>query len=173
MGRPPVDITPEGRFNHYGQPTLYLGNSDFVCATEINKGNFQVICWIQKVQVKSAKILDLTDFSTTEKLDGYPLLIAGLLISGELEIHNEEHKGYYKPEYAITRFIADLCRINNIDGIKYRSAVRKEDDKDSINLVLFNDNCYSLEGEPTLYSGNEKILARCGMGDDEIIFYCR
>lgn len=172
MGKPPVDITPEGRFNHYGQPSLYLGNSDYVCAKEINDGNFQVICWIQKVYVKKAKILDLTDYSTIDKLGEYPLLVAGLLISGELEEHNEMHKGFYKPEYAITRFIADLCRVNNIDGIKYGSAVRNESDKDSINLVLFNDNCYYSEGEPTLYSGNEKILARCGIEDDEIIFYC-
>lgn len=172
MGKPPVDKTPEGRFNHYGQPTLYLGCSDYVCAKEINGGNFQVICWIQKVQTKNANILDLTDYSTIQKLGNYPLLLAGLLISGTLEEHNENHKDYYKPEYAITRFIADLCRFNNVDGIKYRSAVRNENDKDSFNLVLFNDNCYSFEGEPSLYSGNEKILARCGIGDDEIIFVC-
>lgn len=172
MGKPPFDKTREGRFNHYGQPALYLGCSDYVCAKEINEGNFQTICWIQKVQVKKAKILDLTDYSTIDKLGDYPLLVAGLLISGKLEEHNEKHKQYYKPEYAITRFIADLCRVNNIDGIKYGSAVRDENDRDSFNLVLFNDNCYSFEGEPTLYSGNEKILARCGMGDDEIIFIC-
>lgn len=161
MGKPSPDITPEGRFNHYGHPVLYLGNSDLVCAEEINEGDFQVICWIQKVEVNCAKVLDLTDYTKIGSLGEYPLLLAGLLLSGELEKHDKNHKGYFKPEYAITRFIADICRQNNIDGIKYFSAVNGEKNQKKNNLVLFNDDVYTFVEEPTLYSGNEHIAFSC------------
>ena len=140
---------------------MYLGNSDIVCAKEINEGDFQVVCWIQKVEVNCAKVLDLTDYTKIGSLGEYPLLLAGLLLSGELEKHDKNHKGYFKPEYAITRFIADICRQNNIDGIKYFSAVNGEKNQKKNNLVLFNDNVYTFLGEPTLYSGNDRIVFSC------------
>lgn len=170
MHKPSADKTREGRFNHYGQPVLYLGSSDIICAKEINEGDEEIICWIQKVQVRKANVLDLTNKSSSKEFEKYPLLLAGLLISGELEKHKSNHDSYYKPEYAITRFIADLCRANNIDGIKYISTHKEDGDKNPYNLVLFNDDCYEFIGEPILHSGNERKLFSCEMEGIKIQF---
>lgn len=170
MNKPPANKTKEGRFNHYGQPVLYLGSSDTICAKEINEGDEEVICWIQKVLVKKANILDLTNKTDSKEFGKYPLLLAGLLISGELTKHDSNRDSYYKPEYAITRYIADLCRLNNIDGIKYISTHKEDGDRNPYNLVLFNDDCYELIGEPLLHSGNERKLFSCEMEGVKIQF---
>ena len=168
MYKPPREIAREGRFNHYGQPVLYLGSNDMICAEEIIGGNYQIICWIQEIKVKDVKILDLTKYYKVENLANCPLFIAGLIVSGQLEIHNSENMNFYKPEYAITRFVADLCRYYGIEGIKYNSSVSN----DGYNLVLFCSNEDKVEfiGEPKLYNGDDKIFKRLKMGETEVLF---
>lgn len=170
MDCPPSKKAREGRFNHYGQRALYLGSFDSCCVSEINKGNFLTTCWIQKVRVIKANIIDLTNLEKTENLENCPLFVAGLIVTGELENHNPEHNEYYKPEYVITQFLADLCRFYKIDGIKYKSTVSEE--RNAINLVLFKNNhkLYELIDNPKLYNGFEKILFHSEMEDSKIIF---
>ena len=157
---PPLpEDTREGRYNHYGLPCLYASENEETCASEIRReGESGVLCWIQKIKINGAKVIDLT---APQKLnDPDCFLLEGLLLTQTIVIHPSEKRKYYKPEYKITRFIADLCRLYKIDGIKYPSAVSKKSgasqDQDGIsscNIVLFDTKgkLFTFEGEPYVF----------------------
>jgi RES domain-containing protein len=121
----------EGRFNHYGQSHFYLGNSEALCLNEICK-DYRGICWIQKVNIKSINnIIDLSGYLNDDNYSDMPLIFSGIMHIGLLTkkiLHNRA----WKPEYFVSRFIADICKENKINGIKYSSSVAYGE-----NLVLF------------------------------------
>ena len=180
MDQVPAKDAKEERYSHTGQSALYVGNLPLTCLAEINNGNIKGICWMQNFQIETDNIIDLTDFMISDKkIDGCPLFIASLLINGLTSQKDETNSnGYYKPEYAITRFIADLCRQNGIHGIKYPSASFKiQDSDDPFNLVLFGDTSKYKEfiGEPYIFNGEDHIISECKMdGCDTVIqFICK
>lgn len=180
MDQVPAKDAKEERYSHNGQSALYVGNHPLTCLAEINNGNIKGICWMQNFQIETDNIIDLTDFMISDKkIDGCPLFIASLLINGLTSQKDETNSnGYYKPEYAITRFIADLCRQNGIHGIKYPSASFKiQDSDDPFNLVLFGDTSKYKEfiGEPYIFNGEDHIISECKMdGCDTVIqFICK
>lgn len=149
---PPLpENTREGRYNHYGLPVLYLSENEKTCAAEISKELCpEILCWIQKFSVNDAKIIDLT-FKNQKEM---PMVFASLIKTDTISINNLENRKYYKPEYRITRFISDLCRLNGIDGIKYSSAIYEDENGCPYsNLVIFDTKgkFFSFEGEPYIY----------------------
>jgi hypothetical protein len=148
MLNPPGTISiPEGRFNHYGQSHLYLGETEELCAKEIANEDKELL-WMQKYKIKSlTNILDVYEFIDPDNIDDTPLFFAGLFQSGKISVQKSNRK-FWTPEYFIPRFIADIARYNKINGIIYQSqkAIGR-------NLVIFDlMRCkYELIGEPYIY----------------------
>ena len=128
----------EGRFNHYGQSHWYLGDSIELCGAECTHLNDNAL-WFQEIKIKKAEnILDLTEeyistFYNPDNQYNLPITVAALLLSGIL-IKPQKIKGFWKPEYFITRFIADICKEQGINGIIYPSSVYPA----GKNLVIFD-----------------------------------
>lgn len=154
MPPPKTAIISEGRFNHYGQSHFYMGESEYLCASECSH-NQSCICWMQKIKInKIDKILDLTkeyfeyyNTSCTSKVPDLPIAIAGLLLSGKITKRHETND-CWKPEYFVPRYIADICKEKGFKGIKYPSALSF-----GSNLVVFDIESldYVFIDEPYLY----------------------
>ena len=139
----------EGRFNHYGQSFLYLGDSPVVCQDELHISN-DSFYWMQNVKIKHLEhVIDLCDYDFER--DDIPLYIKGLLYTGKISAR-VLHQSSWKPEYMIPRFIADLCRKTDIDGIIYKSAECSL--PDSKCMVVFNPDDKKIE-----YDGNPYLCA--------------
>lgn len=142
----------EGRFNHYGQSHWYLGDSIELCGAECTHLKDNAL-WFQKINIqKATKILDLTEeyISTFyDPMNTYNLSItvAALLLSGVIT-KPQKIKGSWKPEYFITRFIADICKEQELNGIIYPSSLYPS----GKNLVIFDISKinYNFIDEPDL-----------------------
>lgn len=149
MEPPNADIVPisEGRFNHYGQSHLYVGDSKDVCIEEINR-NIEAICWMQKIKITEIdRILDLSTYISSDNIDDIPATFCGVMYNRT--INKEVKKGKnWKPEYFISRYIADIAKKHGIKGIKYSSSVAL-----GKNLVLFNMDRTKIEfiDEPEIF----------------------
>ena len=126
----PQDVPiSEGRFNHFGQGHWYLGDSIDLCGAECSHKK-NCVLWFQKVEIEQATdILDLAkdyiyNYFNPDNTDGYslPIAVAALLWSGILT-KEQQIKGFWKPEYFITRYIADICKEKGINGIIYPSSL--------------------------------------------------
>lgn len=148
-----VTIT-EGRFNHFGQSHWYLGNSKQLCGAESSHKK-NCILWFQKIKIKKAEnILDLSkeyisNYYNPDNTDMYslPVTVAALLLSGFIT-KPQEKEGSWKPEYILTRFIADICKEQGINGILYPSSLYQT----GKNLVVFDISKidYEFLDEPSL-----------------------
>ena len=142
----------EGRFNHYGQSHWYLGDSVDLCGAECTHLKDNAL-WFQKINIQKAEnILDLTEeyistFYNPENEYNLSITVAALLLSGILT-KPQQIKGSWKPEYFITRFIADICKEQGINGILYPSSLYPI----GKNLVIFDITkmSYNFVGEPEL-----------------------
>lgn len=158
----PADVAiSEGRFNHYGQSHWYLGDSIELCGSECTHLNDNAL-WFQKINIiKAEKILDLTEeyistYFNPDNTYNLSITVAALLLSG-IMTKPQKIKGSWKPEYFITRFIADVCKEQGINGIIYPSSVYPS----GKNLVIFDINkiVYNFIDEPELqiYKKREPI----------------
>ncbi len=137
----------EGRFNHYGQSVYYLGDEKRLCALEVSN-QLETICWIQKLEIISLNnILDLSVYINPDNIDYIPFVFAGIIITGEINKKVIRDKNW-KPEYFVSRFISDICREANIDGIKYNSTVAIGNNLAILNMDNFN---YKLIRNPYIY----------------------
>ena len=142
----------EGRFNHYGQSHWYIGDSVQLCGAECTHLKDSAL-WFQKIEIQKANgILDLTEeyistFYSPNNNHNLSITVAALLLSGVLT-KTQKIKGSWKPEYFITRFIADICKEQGINGIMYPSSVYPS----GKNLVIFDISkiSYKFIGEPEL-----------------------
>ncbi len=149
---PEVVAISEGRFNHYGQSHWYLGNSIDLCGTECTHIKDSAL-WFQKIKIQKAdKILDLTEeyissYYNPDNQFNLSITVSALLLSGVL-IQSQKIKGSWKPEYFITRFIADICKEQGFNGILYPSSVYPS----GKNLVIFDISKikYKFIGNPKL-----------------------
>jgi hypothetical protein len=153
MLNPPQTITiPEGRFNHFGQSHLYLGNSEELCANEISNGKEELLC-IQKFKIKQlTRVLDLSTLIYEDNIDERPLFFSGFFISKKISTLKSTDKSW-TPEYFIPRFIADIAKNNEINGIIYSS--QKTHGK---NLVIFDPKKdeYEFDSDPYTFVFNRK-----------------
>jgi len=137
----------EGRFNHYGQSLLYLGSSENVCSKEI-KINKKHKCWMQKVRITSLdNILDLSNLFAPGLPEACSLVFSSINYTGIIT-KPVKHDASWKPEYFISRFIADIAKKNGINGIIYKSSVEFGN-----NLVVFDFKKGNVKyiGEPYLF----------------------
>jgi hypothetical protein len=98
------------------------------------------------------RILDVSEFIDQDNIYKIPLFFAGLFHSGIINVRKSSDKSW-TPEYFIPRFIADIARYNEINGIIYQSA--KTFDR---NLVIFDLNKSECEfdGEPYTFIFDRK-----------------
>ncbi len=125
---PPAWSTEERRYNHAGRPTLYLADSHETCWEECRRprGAFSI------ATVIFSKPVRLLDLSEPEEMAG---VLAPVMYSN-LAAAPRERSGWDKPEYVLTRFVADCARFAGMDGIRYCSTRTGS----GINVVLFKSD---------------------------------
>jgi hypothetical protein len=121
----------EGRFNHFGQQFFYLSESADGAIRETLEDDERV-GWIQRFILNAENILDISSEPFSESSTSLDILAFGLIYSGVLRKPTQRTKGW-KPEYFVTRYIADCARMHNIQGIKFKSTRHYQN-----NLVLFD-----------------------------------
>lgn len=113
FGPPPASKTKEGRYNHAGRPALYLADSWLTCWQECRRPSegYSIGSFVFTTPVR---ILDLSE----------PQDLAGVMapvMYSNLAAAPSEGDGWDRPEYVVTRFVADCAKVAGIDGIKYLS----------------------------------------------------
>ncbi len=136
----------EGRYNHFGQAVFYLAKNSHGAAIEV-ADEHDTMAWVQKFRI--CKIPQIMDLSCNEKWadDAIPAIAVGLSYSGALIQLVDRSQGW-KPEYFVSRYIADCAREQGFNGILVRSARHFSE-----NLVLFSWNAEMVEP-----SGNPEII---------------
>jgi hypothetical protein len=141
MGAPPKDKSKPGRANPHGIPFLYLASDKETALSEVRpwkKAKVSIATFLTNQQLK---IIDLTGVDNIKS----PFVFQGNLkkeIEKRYFIKNLSSK-LAKPvnpnnsniEYIPTQFITEYIKINNYDGIKYKSAMGPGN-----NIVLFDEN---------------------------------
>jgi len=113
--RPPRNYASEGRYNHAGNPVLYLASDLNTCFEEMQ----QSPCVVAELSFDtSLKILDLVNpiESHPESADELQSLVYSALLSAK-----QSSAGLHKPHYIFSRFITDCARASGIQAIKYFS----------------------------------------------------
>lgn len=130
---PPPDVVSEGRYNHAGRPVLYLASSIETCVAELRNSEALVASFSF---TKALKIFDLLDI---DSFDGEDHALVSALSFSALISAPENGKGWSRPAYVFTRFLADCAVFSGFDAIKYPSTRLSEQDG-SYNLVLLKDD---------------------------------
>lgn len=111
------------RFSIPGFPSLYLGNSSYVCWEELNRPNLNDF---QIVRLKNTQPIKVIDLSPPKIDKGSPyeyykyLMIWPLVFACSVRVRN--YDDYFKPEYIIPQLLLQLVRKDNrIDGISYQT----------------------------------------------------
>ncbi len=113
----PID---EGRYNHAGQSYLYLPDEAETALCEINNWGDERKCAMQKFRAtKHLDVLDLRHDDRNLNLETDLLLIA-VIYNGYLEDIPQQGTAW-KPEYFVTRFLADCARLEGFEAIWYSS----------------------------------------------------
>ncbi len=153
LGPPPAsECRSEGRFNHFGQRVFYVASAIDVAAAEAlrqDEGSPWVMSW--KLNI-SAPMLDLGAHLDADELhDDASYLAAGLTyIRPHLARASD---GPWKPEYFVSRFIADAAREAGYKGIRYPS-IRFPGD--CLVLLEWDDTTMTPVGEPRQIQWNRK-----------------
>lgn len=143
---PPARFVQEGRYNHAGNPVLYLGSDKETCQAELLNSP----CLVLEFELLPAiRILDLTDpFNAHEAhADLLNTLVYSALVSAK-----QSNEGLHKPHYIVSRFVADCARAAGFDAIKYPSTRRTAK---NFNLVLVNASLP--------LASNARVIAYCSM----------
>jgi len=111
------------RFSIPGFPSLYLGNSSYVCWEELNRPNLNDF---QIVRLKNTQRLKVIDLSPPKGNNKTPyeyykyLMIWPFVFASSVRVRN--YDDYFKPEYIIPQLLLQWVRKNNrIDGISYQT----------------------------------------------------
>jgi hypothetical protein len=123
---PPESMVREGRYNAAGKPVLYLASDERTCWEECRKPRKQF--FIAEFSVKSPLLL--LNFSDFDELSN---LLSALIYSSLLSSATNSD-GWNRPEYILTRFVADCAKAAGVDGIVYPSCRDASGD----NVVLLN-----------------------------------
>ncbi|GAA4704141.1 RES family NAD+ phosphorylase [Brevibacillus fulvus] len=150
LDAPGTGIAGDGRYHHTGQSVLYLAKSEETAVNEVVlEENKSQLIWTQKFKVKEIEnLLDLrSDFDYIGP-SSTSAVLAAILSSGLLEQKVPDRKSTWKPQYFITKFIADCARLAGYSGICYNSTRAY-----GANVVLFEWDNNSLEkiGKPSIF----------------------
>jgi hypothetical protein len=134
LGAPELGVPGDGRYNHLGQPALYLGRTRETALWETLEApkEHPEMVWIQEFELdKVSAVLDLTgvwwDFGPPTD----PVVVA-VLATGLLD-RAADRSTKWKPEHFIPRFVGDCARAAGYGGIQYMSSRGGY-----LNLVLFD-----------------------------------
>lgn len=161
------------RFSIPGFPSLYLGNSSYVCWEELNRPNLNDFQIVRLENTQPLKVIDLSppksDNKSPNEYYKY-LMIWPLVLASSVRVRNYDN--YFKPEYIIPQLLLQWVRKNNrIDGISYQTT--HIDFKDSLskgeflNIVLpVKENklkglCSELENEFRMTESISVQLNQC------------
>jgi hypothetical protein len=109
----------EGRYNHNGQPVLYLGSDEETCYRELGRPEVGV-CSSRIALTRKIALLDLCCINGSvdaEEQEAFETLIVSSLMTAPVI-----NAGWCRPEYVFTRLVADCARVAGFDGIKYPSS---------------------------------------------------
>lgn len=112
-------LVTEGRYNHNGQPVLYLGSDEETCYRELSRPEVGV-CIAKISLTRKVALLDLCCIDGSagpEEQEVLETLIVSSLMTAPVS-----NAGWCRPEYVFTRFVADCARVAGFDGIKYPSS---------------------------------------------------
>ena len=134
------------RFNHTGQLTLYLADDPRTAVVEVLQEDklkeVRAGLWIADVEISSPlRVLDVRMPMPFIDHKGQPSILQTLL-TGSFLREKKKRKDQFQPQYLVTRFVADLVRYRNLDGVYYTSCHEYlfRDDVFGTNLVVFNPN---------------------------------
>jgi len=139
---PPCGDVKEGRYNHAGNPVLYLASDQETCFEEMHREP----CVVAELTFhKGLKVLDLIDPFTSHRqvADELSTLVYSTLMSAK-----QDDDGWHKPAYVFSRFIADCAKASGLQAIKYPST----------RITACNFNLAVIERGVSL-SGNGKVNA--------------
>ncbi len=121
---PPAPMVREGRYNHAGKPVLYLASDERTCWEECRRPRDRF--FILEFFVQSPLVL--LNFSDFDELSN----VLSALVYSSLMSSPTKSDGWNRPEYVLTRFVADCARAAGVDGIVYPSCRDSSGD----NIVL-------------------------------------
>lgn len=154
----------EGRYNHTGQSFLYLSNNPETAFKEIKQGGMN-ICAIQKFKA-SDKITVLNLRQDYQNINPEVELLALALIYNGVVSQKPDESNSWKPEYFVSRFVADCARKNGYDGILFSSVSKYGGE----NLVVFPSKIpiFTIEEECTSYFQEETEESAINSNDSVI-----
>ncbi|MBS5985251.1 RES family NAD+ phosphorylase [Clostridium sp.] len=110
----PKHLVKEGRYNHAGNPVIYLADSPLTSFYEMRKPSQGIA--LAEVNITSPlKVLDLIELE-----DDWGSVL-NIISWSSLLSSPKEGEGWYKPQYTFTRFVADCAKQLGFDAIKYPS----------------------------------------------------
>jgi hypothetical protein len=144
------------RFNHTGQLAVYLADDPRTAVVEVLQEDklkeVRAGLWIADVEISSPlRVLDVRMPMPFIDHKRQPSILQTLL-TGSFLREKKKRKGQFQPQYLVTRFVSDLVRYRNLDGVYYTSCHEYpfRDDVFGTNLVVFNPNYRSFATVETL-----------------------
>lgn len=147
MMNPPTGKPQEGRYNHSGQSHLYLSTDSETAIEEVIGIDDDRIVWVLELELETVNnILDLSFDWTMTTPETSPVFFT--LCAQNFINRSDRNNELWKPDYFITRYIADCAKHLGYNGIKYNSAKKSYIE----NVVLFYPETCVIEtkGEPQL-----------------------
>lgn len=128
---PPHKYVQEGRYNHAGNPVLYLASDKNTCQAEL-RGDECLI--FEFILTQPIRVLDISNpFDAHEEhADLLNCLVYSALVSAK-----QNSNGWHRPHYVVSRFVADCARAAGFDAIKYPST---RITSTNFNLAILNPN---------------------------------
>ena len=155
MHAPSANESTPGRYNHGGHPLLYLSRHETTILDELFRDDYTCDIVIQQFKIKHIdRILDLRNHYDNIKPNDNLVYLA-LIYNGYLYKQKQRGTSNFVPEYYIPRYVSDIARSLNFNGIIYTSVYDNYGFSNySDNLVLFStsfDKC-DFDGEPYLFN---------------------
>lgn len=138
MGKPPEDLTTNGRANPIGISYLYLANDEYTAIAEKKPSIRQHITLGEFELTENLRIIDLRQispfqFSKDEDLDKLVRDVVYLNCLGE-ELSQPINMKHSDIEYIPTQYLCEFIKKGGWDGVAYRSYLGK-----GYNIALFDD----------------------------------
>lgn len=127
-------VSTIGRANPYGINYLYLAQNVDTVIAELRPNRDSVIT-IGEFELKSnIKVVKLSDLTIHKDKD---LCYLALLIGHYFSLPVDKKDSNI--EYLPTQYFAELCKFNQLGGIKFLSSVMDNSEKKHFNVTLFSD----------------------------------
>ena len=127
---PPSQVVREGRYNHAGNPVLYLAGSEQTCRAEMRRTPDLFIA-----QFRFSFPLKVLDLVNPDQIcDKHSDMLSFIVFSTLLSAKSADN-GFSRPEYVFSRFVKDCALSSGFDAIRYPST---RVDAAQFNLVIIN-----------------------------------